>query len=138
MRGLLLYLAGARRDILDQVPFERSRFLGLGLSVLLSGVFTAVVAAGAFTQINVNVVLASAGGCLLGLLFLVLDSRLVAPSAARGRRILAATPRVALALLCGIIFSTAIAIGSLGPGSRPAARGHQAARAGGILAAAVF
>lgn len=115
MRSFLLYLAGARRDILDQVPSERSRFLGLGLSVLLSGIFTAVVAAGALTQINVNVALASAGGCLLGLLFLSLDSRLVAPPAARSRRVFAATPRVILALLCGTIFSTAIAIGSLGP-----------------------
>ena len=114
MQKFLLYLSGARRDILEQVPSERSRFLGLGLSILLDGALIGVIAAVAFIQINVNVALASVCGCLIGFLFLGLDSRLVAPTG-RGRRIFAAAPRVLLALLCGAIFSTAIVLGSLGP-----------------------
>ena len=84
------------------------------MSVLLDGIFIGVVAAVAFIQTNVNVALASVCGGLIGLAFLGLDSRLVAP-AARSKRIVAATPRVLLALLCGAIFSTAIVLGSLGP-----------------------
>lgn len=114
MRNFLLYLAGARRDILEQVPSERSRFLALGLSLLLDGVFIGVVATLGFVQTSVNAALASVYGCVIGLLFLGLDSRLVAPTA-RSRRIFAAIPRVLLALLCGAIFSTTIAIGALRP-----------------------
>jgi hypothetical protein len=114
MRNFLLYLAGARPDILEQVPSERSRFLGLGSSVLAAGVFIGAVAAVAFIQIGVNAALASIYGCLIGLVFLGLDSRLVAPTT-RGRRVFAATPRVLLALLCGATFAAAIAIGSLRP-----------------------
>ena len=114
MRGFLLYLAGARRDVLDHVPHERFRFLGLGLSILFSGGFTALVAAIAFTQVKVNVILAAAGGCLLGLIFVLLDSQ-VAASAVRGSKISAAAPRVVLALLSGTIFSMVIAIATFGP-----------------------
>jgi hypothetical protein len=114
MRNFLLYLAGARRDILDMTPTERPKFLVLGLSILLDGVFIGVVAALAFIPAGVHVALASAFGCLIGLLFVTLDMRLVAPTE-RGRKILAAAPRVLLALLCAAIFSMAIAIGSLSP-----------------------
>jgi hypothetical protein len=115
MQKFLLFLAGARQDILDQVPAERARFLILGASVLFSSAFTAVITGASLTLIQMNVVLASAGGCLMGVFLLNLDSQLAAIHATRSGRLLSAVPRVLLALLCGIIFSTALAIGTLGP-----------------------
>lgn len=110
MGRFLIWLSGARRQILDECPTERPKYVGIGASILITATLAAVSLAFALvTALKVEFWLAMPFAIGWGLAILSLD-RLFVVSLSRegGRRaqILRATPRVLLALLLGFVIST--------------------------------
>src|SRR4051794_26607423 len=110
----LAVLAGARGDILAVAPGARQRFVALG-GVLLSTGGLAVLSAAFAVHMAVGVVwpLAVVIGLFWGLVIVNLDRMLLvgmAHDASLKRNALMAVPRVALALVLGVVISTPLTL----------------------------
>ncbi|MFG1962398.1 DUF4407 domain-containing protein [Nonomuraea sp. NPDC049028] len=108
MRRLLIFLSGARPDILDNCPSEKSKFEGIGAAVLTTSTLAFLSMTFALTAaLGVNFVLAMLLGFGWGLAIMFLDRWLVASISTSGPgRFALALPRLLLSLLFGIIIST--------------------------------
>jgi hypothetical protein len=98
--SLLLWLSGARRDILELAPTERTRFYAIGSSVLTSSVAAIVVMIFAFRIILLGALAtAVTAGLLWGAVVLSLNLMLMTSlDSVRGLRpaLLIAAPRLVL------------------------------------------
>jgi hypothetical protein len=103
----IVALAGAAPEIVDQVPVERAKFESRGLAVLLSSVIAVASMWFALTASGVSGILAAPAGLLGGLTVMGIDRWLVTsmPLGGGWRRLAAAGPRLALALLLGTLIS---------------------------------
>lgn len=110
MGRLLIWLSGARRQILDECPTERPKYVGIGASILITATMAAVSLAFALvTALRVELWLAMPFAIAWGLAILSLDRLFVVSMSREGGRraqLLRATPRVLLALLLGFVIST--------------------------------
>ncbi len=110
MGRFLIWLSGARRQILDECPTERPKYIGIGASILITATMAAVSLAFALvTALRVELWLAMPFAIAWGLAILSLDRLFVVSLSREGRwpaRVLRATPRVLLALLLGFVIST--------------------------------
>lgn len=106
MRKFLIFLSGARPDILEQIPSERTAFEARGAVVLASGVIFSVATAGLlFAEANVNWVLAVVAGVAVGFAVCVIE-RFPAPKPTSwGERLLSLAPRVLFATLLGALLA---------------------------------
>jgi Domain of unknown function (DUF4407) len=112
MRRLLIFLSGARADIIKQYPSERIRFEGLGASILVVGVLNFVSMAYALTlALAVNVSLAVTLALIWAVIIMNLDRWLVlSVRAGNVRGLQVAVPRLLLSLLLGITLSTPLVL----------------------------
>ena len=79
MRKFLIWLSGARPEILDYCPSDRPQFLGLGMSMLIASAFSFIcLSYGLIIALGANHITAVAAGFLWGVLILGLDRMLVA------------------------------------------------------------
>lgn len=112
MGRLLIFLSGARPDVLARCPSEMGKFMGLGGAVLTTSSLAAVSLSFVLTSaLSVNPAVAVIMGLLWGLVVLSRDRWLVASIAAHGtRRLVFALPRLLLSLLLGIVISTPLVL----------------------------
>ena len=110
MGRFLIWLSGARRQILAECPTERPKYVGIGAAILITAVMAAVSLAFALvTALKVELWLALPFAIGWGVAILSLDRLFVVSLPRKGKRsaqILRATPRVLLALLLGFVIST--------------------------------
>jgi len=106
----LIWLSGAQRQILDECPTERPKYVGIGASILITATMAAVSLAFALvTALKVELWLALPFAIAWGLAILSLDRLFVVSLSREGgwlAQLLRATPRVLLALLLGLVIST--------------------------------
>ena len=106
----LIWLSGARRQILDECPTERPKYVGIGASILITATMAAVSLTFALvTALKVELWLAMPFAIAWGLAILSLDRLFVVSLSREGgwlAQFLRATPRVLLALLLGLVIST--------------------------------
>jgi hypothetical protein len=102
----LIFLSGARPDILRHVPSERTAFAVRGASVLASGViFAAATAQSLIAVVSVNAVLAVAAGLAVGFVVCMVE-RFPAPKPASwGGRLLSLAPRILFATVLGVLLA---------------------------------
>ena len=110
--NLLVALSGARPEILDRCPSERSRFEALGWSVLMTSAMAAVSMWFALTSaMGINPFGALPVAVVWGLGIMGVDRWLIISMPFEGKRkLLGAVPRLMLALLVGSIISTPIVL----------------------------
>ena len=110
MGRFLIWLSGARRQILDECPTERPKYVGIGASILITATMAAVSLAFALvTALRVNLWRALPFAIAWGLAILSLDRLFVVSLSRDGEwpaQLLRATPRFLLALLLGLVIST--------------------------------
>jgi hypothetical protein len=109
---LLISLAGARPEILDDCPTERIRFQSLGWALLItSGMATVSMWFALDNVLGLNVVAAFFGAVLWGLIILGIDRWLITSMPLGStRRFWIALPRLVLAILLGTLISTPIVL----------------------------
>ena len=105
-----IWLSGASRQVLDQCPTERPKFIGLGASILVTAGMAAVSLSFAlYTALKAPIWLAVIFALLWGLAIMSLD-RLFVVSLHRYRNrffyLLLAAPRFVMAVLLGFVIST--------------------------------
>ena len=110
MGRFLIWLSGARRQILAECPTERPKYVGIGAAILITAAMAAVSLAFALvTALRVELWLALPFAIGWGVAILSLDRLFVVSMPRKGKRstqILRALPRVLLALLLGFVIST--------------------------------
>ena len=114
MGRFLIWLSGARRQILDECPTERPKYVGIGASILITATMAAVSLAFVLvTALRVELWLAVPSVIAWGLAILSLE-RLFVVSLPRGgtwhAQLLRASPLVLLALLLGVVTSTPLVL----------------------------
>jgi Domain of unknown function (DUF4407) len=104
----LITLSGARFDILDFCPGERTKFQSLGWVILITAGMAILSMWFALTStLGVNAFAAAPGALVWGLVIMGIDRWLVTSMPRdRSRKLLMAIPRLALALLLGTVIST--------------------------------
>lgn len=113
-RHLLIWLSGADTDTLARTPRERRKFVGLGGIVLTTSTLAAVsctfaMTAGARAPLAAAIVV----GLFWGLAIMNLDRWLVTATQRRPgwwRNVLAALPRIVMALIIGAVISTPLVL----------------------------
>ena len=110
MGRLLIWLSGARRQILAECPTERPKYVGVGTAILITGAMAAISLAFALiTALRVSLWAALPFALAWGVAILCLDRLFVVSLQRRGHwwsHILRAVPRLLLALLLGAVIST--------------------------------
>ena len=107
---MLVWLSGASRQIVDECPTERGRYVGVGAAILVTAVMAGVSLAFALvTALRVPLSAAIPFAVAWGIAILSLDRLFVVSLPRKGTRraqLLRAIPRVLLALLLGFVVST--------------------------------
>lgn len=114
MRRFLIWLSGARQEILALSPGDRAKYEGVGSAILVTSSLAGISMLFALrTALELPVVVAFAGGALWGVAIMSLDRWLVVSIQRRTRwwvNIVAALPRLFLALLFGVVISTPLVL----------------------------
>ncbi|MFF0247726.1 DUF4407 domain-containing protein [Streptosporangium sandarakinum] len=112
LSAVLIALSGARPEVLRTCPTERGKFEGIGGAVLTTSVLAAVSMTFALNSaLGVNIVLAVVVALLWGLAILSLDRWLVSTIRADApNRWALAAPRVAIAIVLGLVISTPLVL----------------------------
>jgi hypothetical protein len=107
---VLIWLSGASRQIVDECPTERGRYVGIGAAIVVTAVMAGVSLTFALvTALMVPLAAAIPFAIAWGIAILNLDRLFVISLPRKGTRLahlLRATPRVLLALLLGFVIST--------------------------------
>uniref|UniRef100_UPI00104152CA DUF4407 domain-containing protein n=1 Tax=Actinomadura roseirufa TaxID=2094049 RepID=UPI00104152CA len=110
----LIWLSGARPEILEQCPSERGKYQGIGAAVLITAVMAGVSMAFALSMaVKAPLVFALVFAVMWGLGIMMLDRWLVTTIQRQDRRRHAfylAAPRLLFALLIGIVISTPLVL----------------------------
>ncbi len=110
LTSAMLWVSGARREILENCPSERPRYIAFASSILV----TAVIAGASLffalaSTLRISLWVAVFLAFIWGFFFMSLDRFLAISQSRQGnpwQRVLVALPRIALALLLGLIIST--------------------------------
>jgi Domain of unknown function (DUF4407) len=110
--GFLIWVSGARQEVLDRCPTERIKFQTLGWAILITCAMATVSMWFALTSaMGFNPVLSLPVAILWGLIIMGIDRWLVTSMPPDGKRkFLIAAPRLALAILLGSLISTPIVL----------------------------
>jgi hypothetical protein len=107
---VLIWLSGASRQIVDECPTERGRYVGVGTAIVVTAVMAGVSLTFALvTALMVPLAAAIPFAIAWAIAILSLDRLFVVSLPRKGARLdhlLRATPRVLLALLLGFVIST--------------------------------
>ncbi|TDD96844.1 DUF4407 domain-containing protein [Actinomadura rubrisoli] len=118
MKNVLVWLSSAREEALELSPGDKPKYVGVGSAILITGSIAGVAMAFALqSAVQVAAPLAVAFGLAWALGITMLDRWLVS-SIHRGSRwqnLLTAVPRLALAVLFGVVISTPIVLRIFGP-----------------------
>ncbi|QXJ21214.1 DUF4407 domain-containing protein [Actinomadura graeca] len=130
MKNVLVWLSGARAEVLELSPGDKPKYVGVGSAILITGSIAGVAMAFALqSAVQVMTPLAVAFGLAWALGIIMLDRWLVS-SIQRGSKrqnLLTAVPRLALAVLFGLVISTPIVLRIFEPEiAAEIARIHQA------------
>lgn len=110
MGRFLIWLSGARRQILDECPTDRPKYVGIGAAILVTATMAAISLGFALvTALKIELPLALPFAIGWGVAILCLDRLFVVSLPRKGTaraHLLRATPRVLLALLLGFVIST--------------------------------
>lgn len=110
MGRLLIWLSGARAQILAECPTERPKYIGIGAAILITGTMAAVSLTFALvTALKVGLAAALPFALAWGLAIVSLDRLFVVSMQRQGpwwAHLLRAAPRLLLALLLGVVIST--------------------------------
>jgi hypothetical protein len=106
VRKFLIFLSGARPDILEHIPSERTAFEVRGAAVLMTGaIFSVATARFLIAAANVNWILAVVAGAAVGFVVCVVE-RFPAPKPTSwGGRLLSLAPRVLFATVLGALLA---------------------------------
>jgi hypothetical protein len=114
-----IWLSGARRQILDECPTDRPKYVGIGVAILITATMAAVSLAFALvTALKVELPFAIPFAIAWGLAIMSLDRLFVVSLPRKGSKLahlLRATPRVLLALLLGFVISTPFVLQAFRP-----------------------
>jgi hypothetical protein len=112
MGNFLARLAGAREEVLDQCPTERTKLQGIGSAILITSVIATISMWFALASaLGINTILSLPIAIVWGVIILGIDRWLVTSIPPRGKRRLGiALPRVILAILLGTLISTPIVL----------------------------
>jgi hypothetical protein len=105
---LLLQASGADRSILEQCPGEKSKYIGIGATILFTGIFAAMAAAYALYTVFDSYWIATGLGLIWGLMIFNLDRYIVLSMRKEGKpgkEFLTALPRIALALIISLVIA---------------------------------
>lgn len=107
---LLIWLAGARREILAECPTDRAKYVGIGAAILITATMAGISLAFALvTALKAPLGVALPFAVAWGVAILCLDRLFVVSLPRQGRwwvHLLRALPRLLLALLLGFVIST--------------------------------
>lgn len=110
MGRLLIWLSGARAQILAECPTERPKYIGIGAAILITGTMAAVSLTFALvTALKVDLWAALPFALAWGVAIVSLDRLFVVSLQRQGpwwAHLLRAVPRLLLALLLGVVIST--------------------------------
>jgi Domain of unknown function (DUF4407) len=112
MRDFLIALSGARPELLKQCPTERGKFEGIGGTVLTTSVLATISVWFALTTaLGINAFVAVLPAVGWGLAIMSLDRWLFGSIPAGGHpRWRLAVPRIAMAVLLGVVISTPLVL----------------------------
>nr|WP_236779130.1 DUF4407 domain-containing protein [Agromyces seonyuensis] len=114
MESLLLRLGGARRDVISDAPGDRPRFIALALVLLSTAVLSGASAVFALVMaVQLPLLVSIVVGIVWGIVILNLDRMLVVGMPRQDSKwanILLALPRLALALVIGVVISTPLVL----------------------------
>ncbi|MGH3375181.1 MAG: DUF4407 domain-containing protein [Actinoallomurus sp.] len=114
MGRFLIWLSGAQADVIARAPTDRGRYAGIGFAILFTSSMAAVSATFALTTaLKVPMPFAVLFGLLWGTAIMGLDRWLVLTIQRHESKIqvfLPALPRVALAILFGVVISTPLVL----------------------------
>ncbi|WMN07474.1 DUF4407 domain-containing protein [Marivirga arenosa] len=107
MRNFFWYCSGADVNLLTQCPTDSSKYVGIGATIIFTGLFAAFSAAYAFFTVFDHYFIAIGLGLLWGLMIFNLD-RFIVSSMRKSKlkeEFLMAIPRLVLALLISIVIA---------------------------------
>ncbi|MBE1530706.1 DUF4407 domain-containing protein [Actinomadura algeriensis] len=111
MRRFLISLSGARPEILDRCPSERTKYEGIGGAVLTTSVLATLSMWFAIhSALGVNPFIAAPIALGWGAAIMSLDRWLVTSIPAEGKRGRYAAPRIVMAVLLGAVISTPLVL----------------------------
>ena len=108
IKKFFLFCSGADLDILEKCPSDVNKYLGIGGTVLFTGILAFCSAGYAIYTVFDNWVLATLFGMVWGLMVFNLDRYIVASMKSRGswwRDFFVAFPRLVLAMLLALVIS---------------------------------
>ncbi|WP_350348817.1 DUF4407 domain-containing protein [Agromyces sp. G08B096] len=107
-------LAGAREDVLERAPGQRQRYVAMGIVLIATAAVSAAAASFALAMaLTAPVWVAVVVGLMWGLVILAIDRMLVVGMPRQPRasaNLLVALPRVALALVIGVVVATPLTL----------------------------
>jgi Domain of unknown function (DUF4407) len=105
---LLLKASGADLSLLEQCPVEKSKYAGIGATIIFTGIFAAIAAAYALFTVFDSYWIATGLGLIWGLMIFNLDRYIVSSMRKEGKpgkEFLTALPRIALALIISLVIA---------------------------------
>lgn len=105
---LLLKASGADLSLLEQCPGEKSKYAGIGATIIFTGIFAAIATAYALFTVFDSYWIATGLGLLWGLMIFNLDRYIVSSMRKEGKpgkEFLTALPRIALALIISLVIA---------------------------------
>jgi hypothetical protein len=103
-----LWASGSDLSILEQCPGEKSKYAGIGATIIFTGLFAAVAAAYALYTVFDSYWISIPLGILWGLMIFNLDRYIVSSMRKEGRfsrELFTALPRIALALIISLVIA---------------------------------
>lgn len=108
IKNFLIFCAGVDKEILDQCPSDENKYMGIGGTVLFTGILAFFSSAYAIYTVFDNVLLAGFFGLVWGLMIFNLDRYIVSSMKSRGsffRDFFVAFPRLIMAILLALVIS---------------------------------
>ncbi|MBC6995307.1 DUF4407 domain-containing protein [Neolewinella lacunae] len=107
-KDFFLFCSGVDRTILDQVPSDENKYLGIGGTIFFTGVLAFISAGYALYTVFDSYVMAVLFGVVWGLMIFNLDRYIVSSMKSKGGffgNFMVALPRIAMAVLLALVIS---------------------------------
>lgn len=107
LQSFFWYCSGANTELLNQCPTDSSKYVGIGATILFTGLFAALSAAYAFFTVFDSYLIASILGLVWGLMIFNLDRFIVTSmrKTSKKEEFVMAIPRLILAILISIVIA---------------------------------
>jgi hypothetical protein len=107
LQSFFWYCSGANTELLNQCPTDSSKYVGIGATILFTGLFAALSAAYAFFTVFDSYLIASILGLVWGVMIFNLDRFIVTSmrKTSKKEEFVMAIPRLILAILISIVIA---------------------------------